>query len=165
MQPAIRIILPREYRAVKQLRLQARSEFPHFFGTTHAEEMVRPDAELQHELANGAVHGIWHDQVLAGIAGYFVSPLSQLKHRANLYGLYAHPDIRRRGAMCGLLQHMIQAMPTDITVLAASVVCQNLAAQGMLEKLGFSAYATERRAMRDAAGEYHDLVLLQRDRV
>ncbi|MFM9890253.1 MAG: N-acetyltransferase family protein [Rickettsiales bacterium] len=164
MSPLIRSILPQEFAQVRELSLEARKELPNFFGTTYNEEMERSAAVVQAQLAKGHVYGAWQNRELIACAGYFSGQLSKLRHKANLYGLYTHPHMRQRGMMIALLQRMIHEMPTEITVLGASVVSDNLAAQNILKKLGFSAYATEEYAMRDELGAYHDLVLMRMNR-
>jgi GNAT superfamily N-acetyltransferase len=107
----VRLFEPGEWRAYKDLRLQALAESPDAFGSTFAREAERTDAEWAYRLASGA-RSAWDLPLIAmldacpiGLAWGKIE--TSHPEVANLYQVWVHPDHRKRGAGQLLLEAVI----------------------------------------------------------
>jgi len=87
---------------------------------------------------------------LLGMAGWYRGGGVKTSHRAFLWGLFVRPEARGRGLARGLLQAVIAEVRAagGIESLWAGVSAEQQAATALYERLGFTCWGLEPRALK-----------------
>ena len=152
----IRRLRPDEAAAFRALRLEALDRDMLTFASDPAEEAAKPERWFVERIEEG-VFGALVGGRLVGIAGYSRHPGAKQRHKAQLYGMYLHPDHRRQGLAGKLVAAVIEHARGDgaeILLLASNA--GNTAAIRLYELAGFRQYGVEPRALKQPDGSYTD---------
>jgi len=147
--------------AFKRLRLAAIADSPTAVWPTAEEEEMRSASEVQSRIeqtANQAVFGAFIDMRLVAIAGLRREALAQVSHKATLWGVFVHPELRKEGIARKLLMS-IEGYAREIGVLQIllSVNSENHRAKNLYESLGFKTFGLEPRSMKVGSSFYDEI--------
>jgi len=149
--------------AFKQLRLAAIVDSPTAVWPTATEEAMRTPAEVQARIkqtADQVVFGAFSDTRLVAIAGLRRESLTQVAHKATLWGVFVHPQLRKEGVARQLFMRIKgYAAENGVLQIHLAVNSENQRAKNLYESLGFKAYGLEPRSMKIGA-KFHDEVLM-----
>ena len=146
--------------AFREIRLEGLQQHPDAFGSSHEEEVEKPNAWFQDTLATGLVVGCDIGNRLAGIAGLFIPSAIKMRHRGTLWGMYVIADERRHGVGLELVRAIIALAKGKVEELTLSVAVHNEPAIGLYYRVGFVDYGLDRRALR-VDNEYVDEILMK----
>jgi ribosomal protein S18 acetylase RimI-like enzyme len=142
--PAIRTLHPDEWSVYRDLRLRALADSPQAFGSTLAEESVRPDDAWAARLAAPALGAYRHawpfvaelDGTPVGLA--WVKLDAPDAATASLYQVWVAPQARGRGVGAALLDAAIAwARARRTTTLRLDVTAGDGAAARLYRRTGF----------------------------
>ena len=154
--------------AFRALRLEALSDSPTAFGTSHHEEAALPLERFAAELdpvAERQLFGAFVDGQLVGIVGVGREPAAKERHRAVIRSLFVSPRARGRGVATALLGQALavaDAMP-GVWQVTLTVTRGNDAAIALYTRSGFTPYGTLPASL-FVDGSYYDDVLMIRQR-
>ncbi|QNB15955.1 GNAT family N-acetyltransferase [Paraburkholderia tropica] len=137
----------------KALRLLAVDNSPTAIWPTRQEEMARSIAEIVGRIRSTrtqAVFGAFEVDVLVGFTGIRREPLSQVSHKATIWGVFVNPSYRGRGIAQTLLA-AATAHATDEWNTIQLMLCvnaENLSAKRLYASQGFQVFGVEPRAMK-----------------
>jgi ribosomal protein S18 acetylase RimI-like enzyme len=144
------------------LRLESLREAPTAFSTDGADEARMGADELASRLAREVVLGAECSGGLVGIVGLQRYDGPKHAHRGLVWGLYVVPVCRRNG----IAQRLMHALETEahcgIEVLELDVVRGNDAARSLYEKLGYSTYGMQPKALK-INGAYYERILMYKE--
>jgi RimJ/RimL family protein N-acetyltransferase len=159
--PEVRLLTPAETRPYRDIRLEGLRQNPEAFSSTFERESVMPLAWFEERLTKGNVFGAFTSGELLGVAGYRVQEGAKVNHKATLWGMY----VRHGGRNAGLGQRLIEAIVDHasgrVELLQLSVASGNEAAHRLYQKMGFSEYGREMKALKQD-GQYFDEILMMR---
>lgn len=143
----IREVRPEEWRSLKDLRLRALETDPDAFGSTFAEERVKPVTAWQEWAAEGWGLGAQTTLVALdgdGWLGMGVCIVAEAEPRsATVYAMWVYPAARRQGIGEELLQELIKwASFKNAEELLLAVTEGNTAAMNLYERDGFMSTGT-----------------------
>ena len=150
---------PADAESFRAIRLEALERNPEAFQMTHRDEAADSLDQVADRLRRAAVFGAIIEDRLVGTAGFFVLQGEKVRHKGILWGMYVRPQARGLGIAGALVEHVIAHARTEVEILGLSVITVNAAARRLYERLGFVAYGTEPRAMKQG-GVYYDEVLM-----
>lgn len=145
-----------DYRAIRLTALQLD---PDAFGSTYEVEAARPLAWFEDATRNLAIFGAYRDEQIVGMVGFGRHAGAKIQHKGFIWGMFVHPSMRQHGAGAALLRAVIDHASPMVEQITLSVVTTNRAAISLYEKLGFTAYGRETRALK-IDGHYADEVLM-----
>lgn len=145
-----------DYRSI---RLAALKTEPEAFGSTHALEAPRSNAEHAERLSSSTVVGAYDGNSIVGMIGCRQESSPKTGHKALIWGFYVRPESRRAGVGAALVAAALDAARGRVEQLTLSVVKDNAGAIALYESFGFTRYGTEPRALKSAGG-YADEVLM-----
>ena len=154
----VRLLVPADAAAYRQVRLRALAEVPPAFGSLPEDE---PDlAQTAARLVaseDRCFFGAFQGEQLVGIVRLSRYEAANEKHRAYLGGLFVLPPFRRGGCGRALVRaalHRAAGLST-LRRINLSVVAQQEAAVRLYESLGFRRYGTEPEAF-SRSGQFYD---------
>jgi GNAT superfamily N-acetyltransferase len=141
--PTVRMLMPKDWPAYRELRLRSLAESPNAFGRTLAEEETRSDDEWAERLRSGCESGTDYPLVAEfesrpiGLAwGRFPDPSD--RQNAYLFQMWVDPDFRCRGFGRKLLSAVIHwARESGAHYLNLGVTCDTPAMR-LYEREGFA---------------------------
>ncbi|WP_296228975.1 GNAT family N-acetyltransferase [Ralstonia sp. UBA689] len=149
---AIRPLATEDAEAFKALRLKAIQDAPTAIWPTQDEEAARTLDETRGRIqptGHQVVFGAFAGPALIGIAGLRREPLTQVAHKAVLWGVFVDPAHRRSGIAGRLLDAAIaHARAARVLQIQLCVNAENPRAQALYRNAGFETFGIERRAMR-----------------
>ncbi len=145
--------------AFRAIRLEALELHPEAFQSVHRDEAADPLAQIAERLARSPVFGASRGAGLVGMAGFFAHQGEKVRHKGVLWGMYVQAGARGLGIGEALVERVIAHARTEVEILGLAVVTENASARRLYERLGFVAYGTEPRAMKQN-GIYYDEVLM-----
>jgi len=156
----IRVLLPADADAYRELRLRALREHPEAFSSSFEEALAdaarwsadRLGASPEQATILGAVTP---DGVLCGMVGVERLPRAKERHKAHLYGMYVVPEHAGQGIGRRLLEAAV-ARCVDwrgVEQIQLSVTGGNERAQRLYAGTGFERYGLERNALK--LGAHH----------
>lgn len=158
----IRLLRPSDAPHVVELRLLGLQESPTAFGSSYEEEVVRPVEFTANRLdvdpADGRFTlGAFDGERLVGMGGFGRQSHIKMQHMGFIWGVYVHPDHRKKGIGRQLINAIIARVHDydDVIAIKLSVNAENVAAFRLYETLGFRQYGHEPRAMK-IGGQYYD---------
>ena len=152
--------------AFRALRLEALSDSPTAFGTSHHEEAAQPlerfAAELDAE-TDRQLFGAFVDGQLVGMVCVVREPATKERHRAVIRSMFVSPRARGRGVATALLGRAlaaVDAMP-GVWQVTLTVTRGNDAAIALYRRHGFTPYGSLAASL-FVDGTYYDDVLMVR---
>ena len=162
----IRRLQRRDAEGFRTLRLDALSDSPAAFGTSHHEEADLPLEWFAAQLdpaAERQLYGAFADGQLVGVVGVGREPAAKERHRAVIRSMYVAPRARGRGVATALLDQALtaaDAMP-GVWQVTLTVTRGNDAAIALYRRQGFTPYGTLPASL-FVDGVYYDDVMMIR---
>jgi RimJ/RimL family protein N-acetyltransferase len=156
----IRLLEPRDAGQFKRLRLEAVANSPAALWPTREEAQAQSIAQTIARIqptSTQAVFGAFLGDVLVGIAGVRREPLSQVAHKATIWGVFVDAAQRGKGVARELLKEATAHASGEWQVrqLLLCVNADNLVAKKLYTALGFETFGIEPQALL-VAGRYYD---------
>jgi RimJ/RimL family protein N-acetyltransferase len=155
----IRLLLPEDAAAFRDLTLRALKEHPSSFGRTYDEEsrLTVDDFIMQLSFGNPS-YGAFDGDVLVGMARLFRYHGRKRQHRAMLTSMYVVPEARGQGHAGVLVRSVLDYARAEdgIEEVVLAVTVGNRAARDLYISFGFQPYAVEPRYLK-IDGEYYDI--------
>ena len=137
-----------------KLRLEALEREPEAFTESAADHRATTleDARsrFDHTSEGNVVLGVFEDNRLLGMAGFFRRQGEKINHRGHIWGVYVSQDYRSKGAgralLTALLRHAKSQPGIELVTLAAS--SYDTPAKRLYESLGFKSYGREFHALK-----------------
>ena len=136
------------------MRLEALEREPQSFGEAaeeHRQTTMESAAQrLTAHPDDNFVLGAFRDGQLVGMAGFFRSPLTKIRHKGRIWGVYVRENRRGQGigrALLVALLERIKACP-GVEQVILTVVNGQEAAMALYRSLGFHTYGTEARGLK-----------------
>jgi len=151
----VRQLLAADAAAFRDIRLEMLQVNPEAFGSTYEAESGRSVEAFAESLARSFVAGGFIDQQLAGVAAFYSLEGPKVSHRGNIWGVYVRGAFRGRGVGHAVISEVLRHAGTLVEQVHLQVVTDNTAAYALYERLGFTRYGTEPRALR-VGDRYYD---------
>jgi RimJ/RimL family protein N-acetyltransferase len=155
------LLTPADAPVYRDIRLEGLKTNPEAFGSTFEREDAMPLSWHEERLIKGNVFGAFFDGELVGVAGYWVQEGEKVRHKAALWGMYVRPKARNAGLGRRLVQAIIDHASGLVELLQLRVESGNQPAQWLYQKMGFSEYGREMKALKQD-GRYFDEILMMR---
>jgi RimJ/RimL family protein N-acetyltransferase len=157
-----RRLMPADAEAYKAIRMEGLVNEPAAFGSSLAEEAEQPDGYWTDRLGKNFMFGLFEDEALLGVAGFYLEGMEKVRHRAHLIGVYLRPAARGKGAGQLLLQAVIEKARQKANQLHLAVTTDNKPARRLYERMGFVVYGTDPRGLRVGDRFYDDYLMVLR---
>jgi RimJ/RimL family protein N-acetyltransferase len=156
----IRLLESHDAEHFRALRLQAIENSPTSIWPTRDEEQARSTEQIVARIrptSTQAVFGAFLGDALIGITGVRREPLSQVDHKATIWGVFVEPAQRGKGIAQELLTAATIHASREwaVTQLMLSVNSENVAAKRLYSTHGFVAFGVEPYAMQ-VGGRFYD---------
>jgi ribosomal protein S18 acetylase RimI-like enzyme len=156
---AIRRLSPASRDDYRKIRLEALRASPEAFGSTYELEAQRPIEAFAERLAGSIVFGAYLGDEIVGMVGIAGGQGPKERHKAFLWGMYVRADMTGKGVGRALVEAILEAAPAGIEQITLAVVKENAAAQALYQRLGFTVYGAEPRALK-IGDHYADEILM-----
>jgi ribosomal protein S18 acetylase RimI-like enzyme len=155
----VKPLTPDDAEAFKALRLKAILDSPASIWSTYEEEAQLTLEDIRNRIRHTdtqVVFGAFSDSVLTGIVGWRRELLTQVAHKAGIWGVFVDPEWRGSGIAHTLLEAAIShAREQKVLQIHLSVHTENVRAQRLYRSAGFTSYGQEPRAIR-IGGRFYD---------
>ncbi len=156
----IRLLDARDAQRFTQLRLQAIETSPTAIWPTWQEEQSRSTEQTVARIQSTsiqAVFGAFLGDLLVGLTGVRRESLSQVAHKATIWGVFVDPAQRGKGIAQALLAAATEHASREwgVIQLLLCVNAQNTAAKKLYSAAGFVGFGVEPRAMK-VEGHFYD---------
>jgi GNAT superfamily N-acetyltransferase len=158
----VRALTPDDAPAFHKLRLSALAGSPEAFASSVAEEIsMTPDGVRERcaPAPPSAVFGAFSVRTLVGIAGFLIDAKQKHRHKGLLWGVYVAPEWRGMDLGRRLVERVIEHAAGHVLLLHAAVTTSNSVARTLYQRLGFTPYGVETKAL-CIDGAYYDEELL-----
>jgi ribosomal protein S18 acetylase RimI-like enzyme len=157
---SVRALEPADAGAFKALRLHAIDNSPTSIWPTRGEEEARTLEEVEQRIRSTmlqTVFGAFAGASLVGIAGIRREALTQVTHKATVWGVVVEPTHRGNGIARTLVTAAIAHASENWNIAQAHlcVNAENAPAKKLYAAIGFSTFGVEPRAMQ-VAGRFYD---------
>jgi ribosomal protein S18 acetylase RimI-like enzyme len=156
----IRALVKSDAPQWQRLRLEALQTHPTAFAASYEEAAQQNLADFAAQIppagSPSVLFGAFHGGILSGSTGVHVHPGSKQRHKAQLWGMYVAPSLRRHGVGASLLHAAIDHARTRVSLLQLVVNLDNGAARALYRRFGFEVYGIERRGLRVEGIDYDD---------
>ena len=151
----IRALTAADAQAYRVIRLEALHSAPDAFASSFKEESVRPLETFRQRL-DGSQGGFTFGAIadasgeIVGTAGGVREDGLKTRHKLLLVGVYVQPAMRGQQLGERLIGRVLQHARElgDIRVVQLKVACDNHPARALYERMGFSVFGIERKAIR-----------------
>jgi RimJ/RimL family protein N-acetyltransferase len=156
----IRLLEARDAEKFKALRLRAIADSPAALWPTHDEAQAQSIAQTAARIqptSTVAVYGAFLGDELVAITGVRREPLSQVAHKANIWGVFVDAAQRGKGIAQRLLKEASAHASSQWQVrqLTLCVHSENTAAKKLYAACGYTTFGVEPRALQ-VAGRFYD---------
>lgn len=155
MSLAVRQLLAADAAAFREIRLDMLQVNPEAFGSTYEAESGRSVEQFADSLARSFVAGGFIDHQLVGVAAFYSLQGPKVSHRGNIWGVYVRGAFRGRGVGHAVVSEVLRHASTLVKQVHLQVVTENTAAYALYQRLGFTTYGTEPRALK-VGDRYYD---------
>ena len=112
-------------------------------------------------ISKGNIFGGSVEDDLLGVAGCWPREGAKVSHKAGLWGMYVSARARNLGLGQRLMEAVVDHATGRFEQLQLSVASENEAAHRLYQKMGFSEYGREMKALKQD-GRYMDEILMVR---
>ena len=159
---AVRRLTASDGEAYRALRIEGLTLSPSAFGSSLAEEGDRTAADWAERLEKGFAFGLFDEDALVGVAGFYREGMRNTEHRGHLVGVYLTPTARGRGGSDLLIAAVIAEARNHVMQLHLAVTKSNDAARRLYERHGFVTYGEDPRGLRVDGVFYDDYLMVLR---
>ncbi len=148
----IRQLLSADAQALKALRIDAAATSPRSIYPTPSEIALQTLESFHDEITAAttiAALGAFVDVALVGFVGVRRDVRMQVRHKAQIWGVYVKPAYRQRGIARALMCAAVEAARAcaDVRVVLLSVDQASVGATRLYQSLGFCVYGVEENSM------------------
>jgi len=151
----VRQLTAADAAAYRDLRLEALQNAPTAFGSSYEAESQQTVADFEGWMTRSYIAGAWRDGALLGSASFYRLDGAKAAHRGNIWGVYVRPAARGHGVARALMTDVLAFARLQVQQVHLAVVTDNASARHLYERLGFTTYGTEPRAL-FVEGRYYD---------
>lgn len=156
----IRRLLPADWLAFRDIRLDMLRAEPDAYGAALADWDTRPEAMIRDWLTRMHAFGAVDGATITATAAFARAGHARTRHRAEVVAVYTRPPERGRGLLRSLFTRMAEeARKIGIVQFELQVASQNAAAIAAYGRIGFDRTGILPRAVCDA-GRYTDDILM-----
>jgi len=163
----IKKLTPADAEAYHRLMLQALQEFPAAFAASYEESLHQPISQVAETIqglqqSGGQLFGAFSDQdELVGVVGLRQEPLTKMRHKGVIWGMYVTRGYQGRGLGKQLLEAALTYARemSGLEQLSLVVGEDNMGAKRLYESLGFKPFGVELRELK-VDGKYYNGVLM-----
>lgn len=161
MSVRVRVLVPADAVAVRDVRLEGLRTSPQNFGSSWEEEAVHPLAWWEDRLRGpGRWFGAEIGNVLAGLTVASPNPRMKLAHNADIGAVYVREAFRRQGVGDALMQSAMEYLRSTGALYATlTVSAENDAAQRLYARFGFTVCGQLQRGLRVDNRFYDELLM------
>jgi RimJ/RimL family protein N-acetyltransferase len=159
--PQIRLLTLADAPRYRDIRLEGLRLNPEAFSSTFAREDAMSLAWFEERIVKGNIFGGFVEGELIGVAGYWPQEGAQVCHKAGFWGMYVRASARNFGLGQRLMEAVVAHATGRVEQLQLGVGSDNKAARRLYEKMGFSEYGREMKALKQD-GRYIDEILMVR---
>jgi ribosomal protein S18 acetylase RimI-like enzyme len=156
----VRLLSAADAQDYRSIRLAALQLAPEAFSSTYEVEAERPLSDFAERLERAAMFGVYDGSDIVGMAGFVRNSGPTARHKGELVGMFVLPKARGKGAGAALMRAVIDHAADLVEQLHLGVVADNDGAISLYQRFGFTAYGTEPRSLKNAAGVYSDEMLM-----
>ncbi len=157
----IRKITVDDFDEWKILRLEAVKLNPESFGESYEGVEKQGIRWFEESLKNSITFSYLQDGKMVGLVGVFSAQPENMRHRANLFGLYVKAEHRGKGIGSTLVEQVIGYAKPNHKQIHLTVTTTNQSAMSLYKKHGFVIYGTEPDALL-VDGKYYDEYLMMK---
>jgi len=155
----IRKLNPQDADAYFQIRLEGLYKNPEAFGSSYEEEKKQTSQKYKErfQASNSFTFGAFDESKLIGVITLLTESIMKMRHRATIVAMYVTPGMRGKGIAKKLMNEAINKARSleGIEQIHLTVVSSNSSAIRLYSSLGFEAYGTEKRALKNGE-DYFD---------
>lgn len=138
-----------------KLRSEALRKNPKSFAYSFEEAQRLTLSEVQQQLTNGIIIGVFDGDSLVGSVTLWKGNLSKMDHKGEVHEMYVDENKRSRGIGRKLLEALfIEAETQGIQELQLIVWTENTSAVKLYTSMGFKVWGTERNTLQAPDGSY-----------
>jgi ribosomal protein S18 acetylase RimI-like enzyme len=145
----------------RSIRLEALKNFPEAFGSTYEREAAEPISFFGDRLERNAVFGARRDGTLTGIVGFGRMTGPKDAHKGFVWGMYVRPAFQGSKAASLLMEHLITYARNRVESLQLTVVTTNPRALRFYQRIGFSIYGIEQRALKHGEQYFDEFLMVK----
>ncbi|CAI0699592.1 putative acetyltransferase [Serratia ficaria] len=127
----------------------------------YQEELARSRQDTANRLKNRLVVGAYQHDSLVGTVGFNQGETAKTRHKGYIWGLYVSDKHRGLGIGERLITELLARLDPQVVQITLSVVKENRSAISLYQRVGFTCYGEEPRALKNTDG-YSDEVLMYR---
>ncbi len=146
------------------LWLIALAECPGAFGDDELSAKANAQARWSAGLRDNPRYGFFDEGLLVGVVGIGSNALPKKKHISGIGPLYVASDYRGRGIAQQLMQHAIACLPPHVELVRLGVNARSANVLRLYERLGFTSWGTEPKALKLEDGSYADIIWMSRQK-
>lgn len=151
----VRKLTPLDVEKYQALRLDALKKNPKSFAYSFEEAQHVSLPEVQQQLNNGTIIGVFDGDSLIGSVTLWKGALSKMDHKGEIHEMYVDETKRSRGIGKKLLEALfVEAEVQGIKELQLIVWTDNASAVKLYTSMGFKVWGTERNALQAPDGSY-----------
>lgn len=151
----VRKLTPLDAEQYNALRLEALQKNPKSFAHSFEDAQHLALSEIQKQLADGTIIGVFDGDCLIGSVTLWKGDLSKMNHKGEVHEMYVDERKRSRGIGKKLLEALfIEAQAQGIQELQLIVWTENASAVKLYQSMGFTIWGTERNALKTPEGGY-----------
>ena len=149
----------RDAKDFRDIRLEGLTRHPEAFAASLEYEEAQPLEWFAARLTENVVIGAHDGGHLVGVIGLYVPPSAKELHKGIVWGMYVRGEWRYRGIGAALLTALLREAAAIVEEVRLTVVTTNVSAVRLYERMGFTAYGSEPRALK-VGNCYHDELLM-----
>ena len=151
-----------DIKLFREIREEAMRTNPESFGSPEEEQGgKRQDATYREGLKN-EIWGIFEDENLAGVAGFYISSTKESQSCGQIFSLYVRSAYRGKGIGDRLLKHILALAENRVDQVHLCVVHTAEAAIKTCMKNGFEICYTDPHAFRVGDMDYNEHLMVKR---
>jgi RimJ/RimL family protein N-acetyltransferase len=156
---SVRRLSSQEADAFRSIRLESLQQDPEAFGSTFETELNESRKNFLERFDRSTLFGGFVGANLMAIVGFYHLEGPKIGHKAVLWGMYVRPEARGTGLATALIGSLIEHAREHVEQIQLTVVSSNPRARRFYQRMGFSEYGLEKKALR-YNGVYFDEVLM-----
>jgi len=161
MSASARRLLPGDYDALREIRLESLRLYPTLFAADLDREAAMPKEEWLARMATGATFGGFVDGALNGMVVFSRPTRPKLAHTGNLGAMYVRDTARGTGLADALVDALVDHASSVVEQIELTVNAENPRAIKFYERHGFRPIGRIPRSLFVEGRYYDDLLMLR----
>ena len=161
MSASARRLLPGDYDALREIRLESLRLYPALFAADLAQETAMPKEQWLARMATGATFGGFIDGALSGMVVFSRPARPKLAHTGDLGAMYVRDAARGTGLADALVDALVDHASGEVEQIQLTVNAENPRAIKFYERHGFRPIGRIPRSLFVEGRYYDDLLMLR----